>query len=125
MPARPLQPCTTPGCSGRAILGRCDRCRGRAHANPRTRRDTAAGRGYGSQWAKVIRPEYLLQHPRCVLCGRIADLPDHYPVSRRRLVALGVPDPDADQYLRPLCRPCHKTETARRQPGGWWRNEMP
>jgi hypothetical protein len=24
-----------------------------------------------------------------------------------------------------LCRPCHNAETGNRQPGGWWRQEMP
>jgi hypothetical protein len=46
-------------------------------------------------------------------------VPDHHPRSRRELIAAGVADPDADEYLRPLCAPCHNPETARNQPGGW------
>jgi hypothetical protein len=49
-------------------------------------------------------------------------VPDHHPVSRRQLVAIGVVDPDADEHLRPLCDACHGAETSRHQPGGWHRD---
>lgn len=124
MPAKPLRPCDTPGCPGRAATGRCTRCKSNRQTNPRLRTQTAAERGYDWQW-RPRRDEYLLRHPRCTLCGRIACVPDHYPISRKRLVSLGVPDPDADEHLRPLCKSCHNKETARRQPGGWWRDTMP
>ena len=124
MPHRPLRPCTTPGCPGRAETGRCPRCRAGRQLNPRLKQLSAAERGYDGQW-QTRRLEYLLNHPRCVLCGRLARIPDHYPLSRKQLVSQGVADPDADERLRPLCTACHRRETARRQPGGWWRDIMP
>lgn len=123
MPTRPRAPCTTPGCGTPTPGGgRCETCRGRKRADTDRIRGTAAERGYGERWRTVIRPGYLTRHPRCDLCGRAATVPDHYPRSRRELVAAGVPDPDADEHLRPLCDPCHRTETARNQPGGWHRD---
>ena len=124
MPARPLRPCTTPGCPGRADTGRCPHCRtGRQH-NPRTKVETSADRGYSATW-RARRRDYLTTHPVCALCGRMATIPDHYPMPRRQLVAAQVADPDADEHLRPLCDNCHRRQTGLRQPGGWWRNEMP
>ena len=81
-------------------------------------RPTAAQRGYGARWRRRRR-RYLAAHPICCLCPAPAEIPDHYPRSRRELVAAGVRDPDADEYLRPLCAPCHNRETAKHQPGGW------
>lgn len=122
MPSRPRTPCTTPGCTGRSDQGgRCDACRARRRIGVDQARGTAADRGYGRRW-RARRPDYLARHPRCALCGRASTVPDHYPRSRRELVAAGVLDPDADEYLRPLCDPCHRAETARHQPGGWHRD---
>jgi len=124
MPSHPLQPCATPGCPRRTTTGRCDQCRDTRQTNPRLRVETTAERGYGSPWRRR-RLDYLEQHPYCTLCPRLADIPDHYPISRRQLVAQGDPDPDAGEHLRPLCRRCHDRETARHQPGGWWQQTMP
>ncbi|MEU1128750.1 hypothetical protein ABZ383_02605 [Streptomyces sp. NPDC005900] len=44
---------------------------------------------------------------------------DHFPLSRRELIARGEPNPDAAKHLRPLCVACHNCETARNQPGGF------
>lgn len=120
MPGVPPKPCTTPGCRGSSpVGGRCERCRGRRTRITDTRRGTSAQRGYGAAWRTGARLDYLSRHPVCVLCGQAATVPDHYPLSRRQLVAAGVDEPDADERLRPLCRPCHGSETARNQPGGW------
>lgn len=124
MPARPLRPCNTPGCPGRTEAGRCAACRGTRQDNPRLRAQTPTERGYTWRW-RARRLDYLQEHPVCVLCGRMALIPDHYPSSRKQLVAAGVADPDADEHLRPLCRTCHQQQTGTRQPGGWWRDEMP
>lgn len=122
MPTRPRAPCTTPGCYNTTPGGgRCDECRTRKRADSDRLRGTPAERGYDDHWHTVIRPAYLTRHPRCALCGRAATIPDHHPRSRRQLVAAGVTDPDADRHLRPLCDTCHRTETARNQPGGWHR----
>jgi 5-methylcytosine-specific restriction protein A len=84
-------------------------------------RPSAAARGYDEAWRRR-RLDFLVTHPVCRLCGMAATIPDHFPQSRKQLVAAGVVDPDDERYLRPLCEPCHRTETAKRQPGGWTRN---
>lgn len=77
---------------------------------------------YTTRWWRERRLIYLSDHPLCLLCAAPATVPDHYPLSRRALVAAGVADPDADERLRPLCKSCHDKSTARRQPGGWNRD---
>ncbi|MFD6127658.1 HNH endonuclease, partial [Streptomyces hydrogenans] len=54
-----------------------------------------------------------------MLCTKPATVADHFPESRRSLVARGVSDPDAWSRLRPLCTSCHSRETAKHQPGGF------
>lgn len=49
---------------------------------------------------------------RCDNCGRKATDLHHNP-PRRVLVASGVPNPDADHWLIPLCRACHAIESAK------------
>ncbi|MER7155437.1 holin, partial [Streptomyces lydicus] len=51
-------------------------------------------------------------------CGQRSAHADHYPLSRRELVARG-DDPDDPRHGRGLCGPCHSSETAQHQPGGW------
>jgi 5-methylcytosine-specific restriction protein A len=109
-----MRVCPTPGCPEITPGGRCPGCSTRAEQ----KRGSAAARGYGASWAKR-RIGYLIAHPICVLDGAIATVADHYPVSRRDLIADGVPDPDADHRLRALCATCHGRETAAHQPGGW------
>lgn len=119
MPQRPRRPCTTPGCPHKADSGRCDGCRASKKKLYRTR--SREHNDYGPRWP-ARRLDYLLNHPACVLCRRRADVPDHWPRSRRQLVAAGVLDPDADEHLRPLCTSCHNRQTAANQPGGWHRD---
>jgi 5-methylcytosine-specific restriction protein A len=55
----------------------------------------------------------------CVLCGvQFSTVADHYPLSRRELVELGL-NPNDPQYGRGLDHRCHSIETARNQPGGF------
>jgi 5-methylcytosine-specific restriction protein A len=120
MPTRPRTPCSSPGCSGRVDTGsggRCERCR---QGGVYERKPVAAAAGYDRVWS-ARRLDYLGRHPWCVLCPAAATVPDHYPDSRRALIAAGVGDPDADHRLRPLCASCHNKSTAQRQPGGWHR----
>lgn len=115
MPRRPRPPCSVPGCPEvTARGGRCEVHRREAEQQ----RGTAAERGYDTRWQR-IRRAYLYRNPWCLLCGRTATVADHFPLSRRQLVAQGVADPDAPNRLRPLCATCHNRETAKRQPGGW------
>lgn len=119
MPQRPATPCSTPGCTLRADQGgRCLGCAKRRARAKDSRRGTASDRGYGLIW-RARRLDFLVRHHWCKLCGHVARVADHYPTSRRELLERGIGDPDTDEYLRPLCKPCHDRETARHQPGGW------
>ena len=52
------------------------------------------------------------------LCNDIATVADHWPTSRRDLIAKGK-DPNDPNHGRGLCASCHGRETAAHQPGGW------
>lgn len=95
--------------------GRCTRCGSAAdHA-----RGTATQRGYNSSGHQAFRRAVLRRDPTCVACGTVrSTVADHYPLSRRDLVAAGL-DPDDPSRGRGLCTPCHGTATAKHQPGGW------
>lgn len=115
MPRRPRPPCSVPGCP--ELTARGGRCA--AHEREATAlRETPGTSVYGRRWPN-IRRRYLYAHPWCVLCSKPATVADHFPDSRRSLVARGVSDPDAWSRLRPLCTSCHNRETAKHQPGGW------
>lgn len=95
--------------------GRCPEHQRRAEA----RRGSPARRGYGREHRRRFREGVLAKNPICVLCmRRTATDADHYPHSRDELIELGL-DPNDPQYGRGLCAPCHSSETARNQPGGW------
>lgn len=117
---RALKVCSTVGCPTLTAVGRCDACRAKAEQA----RGTRTQRGYTNAWLRISE-RYLARHPLCVVrrpgCTLVATVSDHYPVSRRDLVAQGVRDPDADHRLRPVCAQCHGRETAVYQPGGWHR----
>lgn len=112
MPTAPPRVC--PSCRQPVAAGQpCPTCRPIRVADYHARVGNSETHGYDHRWRKRRRA-YLATHPLCELCGRLAQVPDHYPISRRQLVADGVPDPDAWHRLRPLCIPCHNSETARR-----------
>ena len=114
MPRKPRPPCSVPGCPELTTGGRCPTHEREAQQQ----RGTPGSSAYGPRWPSTRR-RYLYAHPWCVLCGRTATVADHFPTSRRQLVAEGVSDPDGWSRLRPLCTSCHSRETAKRQPGGW------
>lgn len=60
-----------------------------------------------------MRATFLAAHPTCIDCGAPSTEADHDPISRRDLVAMGDPDPDAWHHLKPRCKPCHARRTAR------------
>lgn len=72
----------------------------------------------GRAWARK-RKAFIYRNPWCLICARAANVADHYPLSRKQLIAKGEVDPDASKHLRPLCVSCHNRETAKYQPGGW------
>ncbi len=113
--ARALKVCARPGCPNVTTLGRCAECRAAADKA----RGTAAQRGYTGRGHQVFRRAVLLRDPICVVCGvAFSTVADHYPLSRRDLVELGL-DPNAPDRGRGVCKPCHDRSTAVHQPGGW------
>lgn len=116
----PLAPhtCAADGCDRAVPAGygsRCDAHRGppRIKKPQPDHRPTRTRRGYDSVRWRPRRNDFLRRHPVCADCGRPSQVPDHDPVPRRELVALGVADPDADEHLVPRCRDCHNRRTAR------------
>ena len=112
MPVRPPSPCTHPGCP---VLvdggGRCATHKAMARRESDRVRGTATQRGYDHRWQRKRRP-FLARHTVCVDCGARATVADHDPYTRRELVAMGVDDPDRDEYLQPRCTSCHNRRTA-------------
>lgn len=82
--------------------------------------DKARGsRGYGTKGHQAFRTAVITRDPICVLCHQQpSTVADHYPHSRRDLIDAGL-NPNDPQYGRGLCKPCHDSETAQHQPGGW------
>lgn len=109
--------CNVHGC-GEIIEGDASRCVQHRREAER-RRGSAADRGYTSKGHRQFRREVLSRDMTCKLCEiEIATEADHYPHSRKELIALGL-NPNDPQYGRGLCQPCHARHTARAQPGGW------
>ncbi|TXS35732.1 holin [Streptomyces sp. or43] len=117
--------CSNPGCPEYTDQGsRCTEHRREAER----KRGTAQQRGYGGQHRTRFRPAVLARDPNCactdpshghaVPCGQPSVHADHWPRSRRELTAQGL-DPNDPQHGRGLCPPCHSSETAANQPGGW------
>ena len=115
-----LSVCSVAGCPELCTGGRCEQHKRKAEQQ----RGSAAERGYSGRAWRVARRAVLRRDPICVVCKQqFATVADHWPTSRRELIAQGVSDPDAPSRLRALCAPCHGSETAREQPGGWNRRD--
>ncbi len=82
-------------------------------------RGSSQDRGYNTPGHRTFRVAVITRDPVCVLCHVApSTVADHYPRSRRELVALGM-NPNDPNAGRGLCKKCHDTETAQHQPGGW------
>lgn len=131
---RAMRPCPCIGCPAHlgqpcpavVTTGRCPECTTQAER----RRGTARQRGYGHRHETRFRAGVLGMQPYCmcrdpehghrVPCLRPATTADHWPLSRRELVARGM-DPNDPKHGRALCSSCHSKETASNpnQRGGW------
>lgn len=65
---------------------------------------------YSTREWRLHRARYLHDHPTCAHCGMAATEADHV-VPRQLLVALGIHDPDHEQWLQPLCGSDHSRKT--------------
>lgn len=121
---RALKTCSTPGCPELVASGRCTAHQQQAEQ----RRGTARQRGYGRAHQLRFRPGVLRRDPLCVCedqahghgprCLAPSTIADHWPRSRRELVAAGA-DPNDPANGRGICKLCHDRHTAVAQPGGW------
>lgn len=117
MPSRPPRPCSGAyGCRDPIVAqGKC-----RRHlASKRRRSDQIRGssteRGYDGDHRELFRDQVLMRDKYvCVIdgCRARATDADHYPRSRRELLAAGL-DPNDPQYGRALCHSCHSRHTGR------------
>lgn len=82
---------------------------GRRKPDPR---QSPADRGYDRKW-RMNAARFLAANPVCALCTAPSTHADHHPQSRRELTALGVTDPDAWRFLRPLCESHHNSKSAK------------
>ena len=122
---RAMHVCSRTGCPNLVPKpGRCEDCRKAAEIE----RGTPAQRGYGSAHRRRFRPGVLRRDPLCVCtdeahghgpqCLAPSTVADHWPLSRRELVAVGA-DPDDPAHGRGICKGCHDRHTSAAQPGGW------
>lgn len=105
MAQKPPKPCTVSGCPG---LDYGDGCPYHPHSSTircKDHRPSAAHRGYGYHWRTRIRKDQLDREPFCRICGQPGLIADHI-IPRRKLLADGVADPDAEYRLQTLCRKC-------------------
>lgn len=121
--------CPVPGCPEVVAAGRCPTHRSAADKA----RGTAAERGYkDAGHTQRFRPGVLRKNPLCACadttvtaahkhgakCGNPSTVADHYPLSKRELIARGMDDDDP-AHGRGLCAGCHGHHTSKAQPGGW------
>ena len=102
--------CNVPGCP---TISDTPRCPEHTKAADKARPDRGV---YSKTPHRRFRRRVLKRDPLCVLCGAIATVADHYPTSRRDLVAQGL-DPNDPTRGRGLCAPCHNKHTANTQGG--------
>lgn len=102
--------CTTDGCPVLVQGGRrCKDCEAKADKQ----RPNSTARGYDRKW-RLRRARFLLDHPICEEQGcHKASTDVHHRIKRKDLIAQGVQDPDADQYLQALCHSHHSQQTSR------------
>lgn len=104
------------GRCGKPTSGRCKSCLRQFRQRADAKRGSNSDRGYDQEHRTKFRAVVLARDPWCKCGKRRATVADHYPRSRRELVALGL-DPNDPQYGRGLCKPCHDTWTSVAQPG--------
>ena len=113
-----MRVCSVAGCPEFYPRGEGTRCPKHRVAADKARGNSTE-RGYATRGHKTFRAAVLERDPICVLCGKQqSNVADHYPQSRKELLALGL-NPNDPRYGRGLDKRCHDQSTAREQPGGW------
>ncbi len=106
MPYQLKRPCGQPGCPNLTNRGYCNNHR-------RTRRGSAAARGYGGRWRKY-RLMFLRSRPLCVECEKEGQVTAATDIDHIRPVR-GKNDPLfwEPSNLQPLCKSHHSQKTMR------------
>lgn len=102
-----LTQCKQPGCGAITNSVYCD-----LHV-PKDTRDNAYRRGYDQHWRKA-REVFLLSHPICNHCGRLANVVDHIIPHKGNKKLFW----DKSNW-QPLCTECHNRKTASEDMGAW------
>jgi 5-methylcytosine-specific restriction protein A len=106
VPSSPMRPCSHCG----AAVVRAGKCARHLKMADRQRGSSTA-RGYGAEHRDRFRAGVLQRDDwTCVLCGHVATVADHHPLTRRELVAQGL-DPNDPARGRSLCQSCHSSHT--------------
>jgi 5-methylcytosine-specific restriction protein A len=116
-----MRVCAVPGCPNiyEGTQPKCPACTAAARKTSDAARGTATQRGYNTPGHRAFRSAVIRRDPICVLCGTaFSAIADHHPASRKQLIDEGM-NPNDPQRGRGLCKPCHDSETAHNQPGGW------
>lgn len=123
MPARPLRPCTHPGCHKLSTSSRCeDHPYRRFESEDSAPRASFRDRGYSSKWDR-FRKAWIRQHP---LCGQRLDSMsgEHSRCWREGIAAYGrevdhiIPHRGDtalfwdENNLQTLCKSCHSAKTS-------------
>jgi 5-methylcytosine-specific restriction protein A len=110
LPNKAKRPCNQVGCNELTNDRYCQQHK----KNYDKQRGSAAQRGYGSNWRQA-RKYYLMNHPVCVRCERVANVVDHIVPHRgdNRLFW------DRSNW-QPLCDSCHSSKTVK-EDGGFGR----
>lgn len=97
-----LTVCPAPGCPQLVRRGWC-----KAHKPKKRYRKNQT---YSATTWRTTRTRYLTTHPHAWCCGQPTEHIDHV-IPRRILQAAGIHNPDADQWLQPLCAAHHSHKT--------------
>jgi len=113
-----MRVCNIPGCPN-VFDGTGGRCP--AHQRQARRQRSQTGNSvYASVGHRSFREAVLKRDPICQIpqCNERSTVADHYPLTRRVLVARGM-NPNDPNHGRGLCATHHNRHTAATSPGGW------
>ena len=102
-----LRPCGRPGCSELVREGRCPPHEREHRQRLEATRLSRQRRGYGSRW-EASRRGWLRAHPKCVKCGRPANVVDHIVPHKGDWSLFW----DFRGNVQSMCTPCHSKKTA-------------
>lgn len=108
MPRRKLKPCAYPGCHELSTEAYC-----KQHKRSNIPKRNSTKMGYNSRWRKERRL-FLIQHPACARCGKMATVVDHVVPHKGSQTLFW----DKKNW-QPLCETCHNRKTRLEDMGGW------